>query len=222
LRRAGRQGRGRPDAGLRAAARLTVYLEGPLDHDVLRGFALRLGPRPVDSLFGRVVLLGGRQPGRALAHFAELAAADPRACGVCVLDRDGEGPEPPPPGAPAGFEVFTWRRRHIESYLLVPEAIRRSLRNRVDRGRVERALRDALPAGSDETWLREVDAKRLLAPDGRLARALGTPLRPGAIARAMRPSEIHDDVKDLFDRLRRARGMGPPGGPVVARRRPVP
>ncbi len=200
---------------------LTVYLEGPLDRDVLRGFALRLGPRPVDALFGRVVLLGGRQPLRALAHFSEILAREPRARGLCVLDRDAEGAESPPPGAPDAFEVFTWTRRHIESYLLVPEAIRRSLRGRVDRGRVERALRETFPPGSDEDWLREVDAKRILAPQGRLARALGAPLRPGAIARAMAPSEIHDDVKSLFERLRRARGMAA-SDPLVTRRKPVP
>ena len=146
------------------------------------------------------MILGGRQPERAAAHFAEEKAARPGLQGLCVLDRDD--------GAPAGaakldgLEVFTWSRRHIESYLLVPAAILRSLRAPDREGRVARLLRQHLPAWDDERSLRDLDAKRLLGTHGPLARGLGEPLAPGRIARLMRREELHADVSALLARVR--------------------
>jgi hypothetical protein len=119
-----------------------------------------------------------------------------------VLDRDG-GREELPPTHP-GLEFHVWSRRHIESYLLVPEAIRRSLRLPANDHRVARACRLILPDPGDENAFQELDAKRLLAPEGELARAVGRPLRAGRIARAMRAEEIHPEVRELLERARAA------------------
>jgi hypothetical protein len=181
---------------------LVVYVEGPRDRDVLRGWAQRVDPGLGRIMGTGTVILGGRQPNRATAHFEDLRGSSSGARGLCVLDRDGDrerAPEPAP-----GLEFHVWSRRHIESYLLVPEAIRRSLRlPRADR-RLERACRKLLPDPEDLGGWRALDAKRLLDPAGALSRAVGRPLRAGRIARAMHEDEIHQEVRGLLSRARAA------------------
>jgi hypothetical protein len=177
-----------------------VYVEGPRDRDILEGWARAESARLGRALNDAAVILGGRQPERAVAHFLEQRERRPGLRGLCVLDRDGGG-EPIPPDLP-GLEVYTWSRRHIESYLLVPAAIQRSLRRGDAGARAARLLRLHLPDGDDEGALRDFDAKRLLARQGPLARELGQPLAPGRIARFMRPEELHVDVSTLIERLR--------------------
>ena len=178
-----------------------LYVEGPRDRDILEGWA-RADSAPLGrALVSAAVILGGRQPDRAAAHFAEQRAERPELRAICVLDRDG-GSEPTGPARLPGLEFFTWSRRHIESYLLVPGAIGRSLRVPDRDGRVARVLRQHLPAWDDERMLRDLDAKRLLASHGPLARGLGQPLALGRIARVMRHDELHADVAALIVRLR--------------------
>jgi hypothetical protein len=177
-----------------------LYVEGPRDRDILEGWARAESVRLGRALDDAAVILGGRQPERAAAHFLEERERRPGLRGLCVLDRDGGG-EPMPPGLP-GLEVFTWSRRHIESYLLVPSAIQRSLRKGDAGHRTERLLRRHLPSWDDEGTLRDLDAKRLLSRHGPLARDLGQPLAPGRIARFMRPDELHVDVSRLIESLR--------------------
>ena len=176
-----------------------LYVEGPRDRDVLRAWSFRLHPPLGRALARQSLILGGRQPDRAAAHFERLHRENARARGLCVLDRDGADGFAPPLAAP-GLEFHVWGRRHIESYLLVPDAIRRSLRLPADDHRVTRACRDLLPPLDDESALRDLDAKRLLAADGELARAIGIPLRPGRIAREMREEELHPEVRGVVER----------------------
>jgi hypothetical protein len=177
-----------------------VYVEGPRDRDILEGWARAESARLGRALNDAAVILGGRQPERAVAPFLEQRERRPGLRVRGVLDRDGGG-EPIPPDLP-GLEVYTWSRRHIESYLLVPAAIQRSLRRGDAGARAARLLRLHLPDGDDEGALRDFDAKRLLARQGPLARELGQPLAPGRIARFMRPEELHVDVSTLIERLR--------------------
>jgi hypothetical protein len=175
-----------------------LYVEGPRDRDVLLAWAHRVHVPLGRALVNAAVILGGRQPERAVAHFRELRERRSEARGLCVLDRDGNG-DAAPAGQP-GLDFHVWRRRHIESYLLVPEAIRRSLRLPPHDRRVARALDRLLPEARDDRALRALDAKRLLAPDGELARSLGLPVSPGRIARAMRADELDPEVHGLLDR----------------------
>ena len=175
-----------------------VYVEGPRDRDVLRGWAQRLDPYLGEALDSGAVILGGRRPDRAVAHLRELRREAGGARGLCVLDRDGGRDGVPEPGP--GLEFHVWSRRHIESYLLVPEAIRRSLQLPEDDHRVERACRDLLPAPGDLGSWQSLDAKRLLSPEGELSRAIGRPIRPGRVARWMRRDEIHEEVRGLLRR----------------------
>jgi hypothetical protein len=173
-----------------------LYVEGPRDADILEGWARAASVALARAVREAAVILGGRQLARA-----EASAERPGLRGLCVLDRDDVAEAE---AAAGGVEVFTWSRRHIESYLLVPAAIQRALRLPEHDGRVARLLRQHLPSSAPESALRDLDAKRLLAATGPLARALGQPLSPGRIARAMRPDELHPDVAALLERLREA------------------
>lgn len=188
-----------------------LYVEGPRDRDILRAWAWRSG-----SDLGRVlarcsVILGGRQPDRAVGHFRQVRAAEPEARGLCVLDRDHESRSTALPDPHPGLEFFVWSRRHIESYLLVPDAIRRSLRLRANDSRIARICETILPARGEEDGFRTLDAKRLLGREGEIARAIGQPLRSGEIARAMRDSDLHPDIHRFFERMKAA--LRADGGP---------
>ena len=183
-----------------------LYLEGPRDRGILQAWARWLLPADARRVFRASVILGGRQPARALAHFRALGGSRSGRRALCILDRDdGDAPAAASEDEPA-LEFFTWGRRHIESYLLVPAAIARALRLPDGEARALRVLREHLPAAGDEEAWRELDAKRLLEPGGPLARALGVEVRPAAIARSMRAAELHADVHACFARLRDAVG----------------
>ncbi len=197
----------RPNQAVPAATRrgrFVLYVEGPRDRDILRAWALRLSPALAEDLVRSSVILGGRQPDRAMEHFRGVRAAAPAARALCVLDRDDAPDTVPAAAAGEGLEFFTWSRRHIESYLLVPDAIRRTLRRRGAHPRIERAVERLMPASDDEAVLREIDAKRLLSAQGALSRAFGRPLQPGRLAREMYVGELHPDIRTLFDRMRHA------------------
>jgi hypothetical protein len=179
------------------AGGFSVYVEGPRDRHLLVAWARRLSPPLARALEPACVILGGRQPARAAGLLARRRETFAAAQGLCVLD--GDVPAPPPPLASEGLEYFTWSRRHIESYLLVPAAIERTARHRD--ARLRRLLEDELPAPGDEQALLSFDAKRFLGDKGPLARFLGRTLSPGGIARAMRAEEIHEEVRTLCARI---------------------
>jgi hypothetical protein len=179
-----------------------LYVEGPRDQGVLEAWARAVSPPLARALPPVIVILGGRQPARALEHFRAARERDATEHGLCVLDRDGRDEALPSAAGAPGLEFFTWGRRHIESYLLVPDAIRRSLRLRADDSRIERFFRSELPATDDELALRNLPAKPLFAAHGQLERLIGRPVRPTHVARAMRAGELHADVHALLGRLR--------------------
>ena len=198
-----------PDTG-EGTRRFVLYLEGPRDRGILRSWSYRLIPSLARPLFRASVILGGRQPARAVEHFRSLGGASSGVRALCVLDRDDVGeaaPEAPEPG----LEYFTWTRRHIESYLLVPAAIERSLDEAPGDRRVVRLLREHLPEEGDEEAYRSFDAKRLLGPSGVLARTLRRPIALGRVARVTRETELHPDVHALFARLRSGLDSVSPG-----------
>ena len=203
--------------GDRGRAGFLVYVEGPRDRDILGAWARRLSPRISRELVASTVILGGRQPARAAEHLRELRRHQSATRGICVLDRDGN--ETPEPATEPGLEFFTWGRRHIESYLLVPDAIRRGLRIRDHDGHFDRLMRAHLPALDDERALRELDAKQLLGRKGPLARLLSRPVSAGRVARAMRAEELHPDVKALFARIQNGLGLVDSEPVVTVRRR---
>ena len=209
----------RSDPAFRGHARpgsrqFVLYVEGPSDRDILRLWVRRVSPSLARSLESCVVILGGRQPARAVEHFQQQAAVVDDLRAICVLDRD-EQASPDSDTSEPGLEFFTWGRRHIESYLLVHDAIRRSLRSGREDPRIARLVREHVP--SAEEALQTIDAKRLLAPRGELARALGRRVTPAEIARRMVEAELHPDVCHLIGRLQEGLGLHSSAPRVVIR-----
>lgn len=194
-----------------ACRRLILYVEGPQDRAILRAWSYRLLPSMGRRLFSASVILGGRRPKRAVEHFRSAGGLEAGLVGVCVLDRDNGNLLPPTDSGAPGLELFTWGRRHIESYLLVPAAIQRTLRRIPDGDRrIRRAIEAALPGSVDEAAYGQIDAKRLLGPNGELPRVVGQPISVQRVARATREEELHPDVHRLFDRLREGLGISHP------------
>ena len=186
---------------LPAPSRFVLYVEGPSDREIIRIWARSVSHHVARAMDDRVVILGGRQPARAVNHMQSLGGFAAGVRGVCVLDRDNNHGSRCDLEEP-GLELFVWPRRHIESYLLVPDAICRSAGVPRRSPRVDRILERHLPEAGDDRALAEVDAKRLLARRGPLSAALGVPLSPARIARNMRRQELHSDVRGLIERLR--------------------
>jgi hypothetical protein len=198
------------------AAPFTVYVEGARDGEILRIWARRLSP-PLSRALRRVmVILGGRRPERARSHLDALRDDRPGARGLCILDRDTGAVEV---DERDGLQAFSWSRRHIESYLLVPAAIRRAAgfdRNQL--ALLDVLLREHMPEGADGS-LASLDAKRLLGPKGPIAQELGRPLRAGRIARAMKEEELHPEVLQLLGRIGKELGFSLGGPHVTVRTR---
>lgn len=193
-----------------------LYVEGPRDGDLIRVWARRLSPSLARHLERCIVILGGRQPRRAVEHFRAAHQEKP-AKGLVVLDRDHH--DPVDDLAEPGLELFTWGRRHIESYVLVRDAIRRVVERHDDVEWAHRVIDDLVPEATDEAVCRDLDAKRLLGAKGPLARELGTGVSPAAIARTMRADELHADVHSLYRRIRAGLGLEEPAFQVVRRPR---
>jgi len=172
-----------------------LYVEGPRDRGILRAWAYRLLPKQARSLFEGAVILGGRRPQRAVDHFQLSGAWG----GLCVLD--GDDADAPLPVTSDALGFFTWSRRHIESYLLVPEAIARSLGLRLDDRRLQHFFDTHVPAPGDAEAWRRLDAKRLLGERGAFSQTVGRSLPLARVARATRLDELHGDVRSLFERL---------------------
>jgi hypothetical protein len=161
------------------------------------------------------VILGGRRPARAIDHFRRERAAEPAARALCVLDRDDEAEAIAE--AEPGLEFFTWPQRHIESYLLVPAAIRRHARHPRDADYIEQLVVRLAAHARYRGRSGGVDAKRLLSPKGPLSRELGWAISPAGVARSMRREEIHPEVHELFERVRAVSGLAT-DVPVVVKR----
>ena len=193
--------------------RFVLYVEGPRDREILAGWARHAAPLIGRELAYETVILGGRQPARAVVDFRRRGGAPAGFAGLVVLDRDDHR-HPVANEArllEPGLELFVWSLRHIESYLLVPAAIRRVAPHAPD----ERRLADWIASEVGTMSLADPSraprggphAKRLLGAGGALCESLGVELRPGEIAKAMRRDELHADVHDLFERIATLRGI---------------
>ena len=226
-----RNGRGRGVRGASADERFVLYVEGARDRELLETWARRLEPATARCIERSTVILGGRQPARAVRDFRKRGGAAEGWSGLVVLDRDHHEGEADAadgaagPGAERGLELFVWSLRHIESYVLVPSAIRRVLGSGVDPAVVDRLVghhaTPGEPASIDVGAAGEpregLHAKRMLGAGGALSEALGVELRAGEIARAMRLGEIHDDVRALIRRIGLLSGAVDRGPEVVIR-----
>ena len=142
------------------SANFVLYVEGPRDREILECWARRVDPGLSRCIEQNTVILGGRRPARAIADFQKRGGVAAGDSGLIVLDRDDHAhaesgdprlaisgseprsllPDSDPSLTETGLELFVWSLRHIESYLLVPAAIRRMLRLEADDRTVERII----------------------------------------------------------------------------------
>lgn len=201
--------------------RFILYVEGPRDREVLAGWARHFAPVFGGTLERGTVILGGRQPARAVDDFRRRGGAEAGLSGLVVLDRDDHHDlHPDDRLLEPGLELFVWSLRHIESYLLVPAAIRRIAPHAPDdrtlSAWIEEFEEQAMEAERAHVAGRRrvgPHAKRMLGAGGALCESLGVELRAGEIARAMRRDELHADVHDLFARIAALRGVATLPGP---------
>ncbi len=205
------------DTNLRNPSHFLLYVEGARDRDILCVWSKRLVPRLAASIERSAVILGGRRPARAVEHFQGSGGREAGLSGLVVLDRDHHEDTEDRLLGDAGLGLFTWSRRHIESYVLIPAAVRRVVNGNHDPQRLERLLEAHLPAADDESAFRQINAKHLLGNKGPLARELGRTLTPGELARSMRTDELHTDVVRLYDRIRSGFGERTEGPEVIRR-----
>lgn len=178
-----------------------IYVEGARDQAVIHAWSRLLAPNLAKRISNSFVILGGRRPERAYEHFRLACADNAKVRALCVLDRDTEAEVLRADARQEGLEFFTWGLRHIESYLLVPDAIRRTLRFSESDRRFVRAMRLHLAQVGDDEALRRLNAKRLLAHKGELATELGCDIPIECLARSLRVQELHNDVHSLFQTL---------------------
>lgn len=177
-----------------------IYVEGARDQAVIHAWARLLAPKLAKRIADSFVILGGRRPERACEHFRSARSVNTNLLGLCILDRDTEVADLIA-HVEEGLEFYTWGLRHIESYLLVPDAIRRTLRFPEADRRFARAMRLHLAQVGDDAALRNFNAKRLLAHKGELASELGCEIPIERLARSLRVQELHEDVHNLFRTL---------------------
>ena len=210
----GRTRRPRPER----SGTFVLYVEGARDREILCHWARRCDRDLARIIDQSAFILGGRQPARAVEDFRRRGGAGSGTRGLIVLDRDL-----PPDSAGAasrsedldesGLDLFVWRRRHIESYLVVPAVLRRLLRVDSDDRRMD-LLIEEFDQNSESHH-----AKRMLGARGALATTFGRELRAGEIAKAMRHEDLDPEILTLFDRIRGASGRGGSGPEVVVRKR---
>ena len=202
-----------------------LYVEGSSDIEILRLIAASMGKD--DSLFDRIPyhVLGGRDPKSAREHYLGVRSFRDDCAGICLLDPDIDRPglqEAVRHHREEGLEFFIWQRRHLESYMLVPEAIARAANmGAMFENQIIEAFRDFLAARPRAVlfpenvedyrklhldWMETFDAKRwIFSPypkDGGFIHIhAGGNITPQHVAQCMTSDEVHEDVARFIERL---------------------
>ena len=201
-----------------------LYVDAESDARILGEWARILG-HPAQRFFERpfVQALKGGGLNEGSRHFRALQAAAPGLRAVCLLD--GGDPDQAATGTESSdLAVASWRRRAIENYLLQPKAIERYLDAPLFQARIgdsfwSRVPRDADLFGGHPSLADVAASEDFIEP---LLREFGsaTPIQDFyLLAAAMRPDEIHPEVREKLDRIAEwlnpsdADGQEPTAGP---------
>ena len=183
-----------------------LYVEDESDHKILREWAAVLGHPALNFLqFPYLVPLQGKgNVDEAKRHFQSLRLAKPEIKGLCILDRDaGDGASIR--GMPEGMSMQTWNRYEIENYLLIPDLLKRFVRqdqpplfSQADERRIDDEFAANFPARVD--YLGDLAALRDLKASDFIVGLLSQTSRPlpkrdlYMLATLTPPDEIHPDV----------------------------
>ncbi len=210
------------------ASPFILYVEGESDERILRAWASICG---MDDIFSKLcikIMSGGSKKSMeeaADAHFNALKLIVPEAKRLMLFDFDNEENAFHP--AANNPNLYEWKRKNIENYLLVPSAWKKSVQRRLGVNSndlfilplsedIDRFFSDqnlTLPPG--KTWqsvsasiFQVVDGKRLLFEnDDSLFQTLRSNKPPvelirESVAANMSADEIHEDVHNFFAKLK--------------------
>jgi len=203
-----------------------LYLEGSTDLAILASLAKRLDHPAAAVLRKPFVQYVGDRPPKAYEHFYGLSEAKDDLVGFALFDRRDD----PLEARPRLVQV-QWRRREIENYIAVPEALVEWAAAESGRGTLfEEAWRDAMRESVNrlteaqraihgESWLNDVKAsEEFLDPLFRdFFTRVGAPglLRKTdyhTIADHMPTDLIHPEVTEVLDAIAETAGKAKPRG----------
>ncbi len=202
------------DLLLAEQGRAVLYCEGQSDFDILKSWADVLS-HPARRFFERPFFHAneGRSPREARGHLFAVRAIHPTIRGLLLLDGDNRG-LPDREISTDGLTIRRWTRYEIENYLLIPDAIKRTLGPTdnlfvAEEGRkAVEYLRQQLPPVffdnplHDNPVVNSVPASKQLLPQ--MFEAAGRPMEKSdffLIASNMRPDEIHPEVIEVLDMI---------------------
>lgn len=191
-----------------------LYLESEGDLAVLRAWS-ELLDHPMREWFARIGFchyLHGSDPADARRHFFAVRAVAPELAGCLLLDGDNrQRPDHEVTGE--GLLVQRWRRYEIESYLFVPEALIRFIRNagrenELIAAAAESYMKDQVPPAvyreplGDHSFLQREPISKGLLPEFLDRAQCDLPKRDYyRLAESMKRDEIHPEVIEKLDRM---------------------
>ncbi|MQW78196.1 AAA family ATPase [Nocardioides sp. dk4132] len=194
---------------IRRAGRV-LFLEGGTDERMLSALATRLGR---DELDGWPVWCTSAHHKERFQLFRALAEEIPGLVAVSLRDRDDEpintvGVQLNDQNYPSrdNFFALKWRRRHLESYLVHPDAIARCTGKDPDAVKQELADNFSLAVGTNFTvsdcpdLLMQANGKDILK-ESTVALLTGSGQEPEDVAMILETGEVCDDLRTFFDRL---------------------
>lgn len=199
-----------------------LYLEGPTDLMILREWA-RILKHPVhnflsSSLFWNKTVPQPAPDNQARDHYQALQLVNPNLPGLRLVDGDAHPGETSKPLTRKGLQQLRWKRYEIESYLIHPDVLTRFVQEQVGSASAQQAiadmntwLSDNLPPAilrnpmKDHDYLNTTKARtRILPPALNAAGLHGFDYtRYHEIAAVMKKSEIHPDVVEVLDAMKR-------------------
>lgn len=189
-----------------------LYGEGGTDLEILRAWAAVLN-HEVGALLPKLVYVATRESakrdphGRPARHFQALKSVVPALRGYELEDSDGKARSRRT--NPQGLKRHVWQRYEIESYLLVPDAVRRFVVDNCGREAAQRGW-DYMKAQWPPTFFEQPQSGDILDDvkgRERLSRALqeaGLQFDQWdcpRIAEQMKGEEIHAEVVDALDAI---------------------
>ncbi|SPF42364.1 putative AAA ATPase [Candidatus Sulfopaludibacter sp. SbA4] len=205
-----------------------LYLENYTDLDILRAWAKALQHPIADFLATRVFWKPtvvetrmGAAGIKARDHYEALLLVRENLPALELVDGDAHEGIQSTPITGRGFQRLRWRRYEIESYLVHPDALARFVQTQVgtEAGPYLEDLRRHFAENYPPAFLRDPltdnaivmrsKARTELLPPALAAAGLpGLPYtRYHEIAAVMLPEEIHPEVREKLDLIRRALGL---------------
>ncbi|MDX1910260.1 MAG: AAA family ATPase [Saprospiraceae bacterium] len=202
-----------------------IYVEGEDDERILRSWAVILKKAEIFAKFHPRIMGGGTKESMkkdSERHFKGLRQINPLVKKLMVFDYDSEETYHPEKNNPA---IFEWERKNIENYLLVPNAWKRAILDKLnidESNQISMPLEDIVDVFFEEqglslpknsTWFdtkanifEEVNGKKILFDKEdslfqRIRKVSNLIIDRSTVASNMHHDEIHENVHALFAKL---------------------